>query len=382
MRTGWWRMGRMRLGLLVLGMLMGLSTAIAVEALAASGGREEGGPWRLAYVEGGPYGEYSDSMRALFHALFQMGWLPESPAAELKTSRELWTWAAALEAPRLSFPEENYYTCDWENARRPLVQARLYQDLKAKKADLVLAMGTWAGQDLSKEDPGVPVLVMAVSDAVGAGLFRDGRPGDPSWLHARMDPRRYERQVRIFHDTVGFERLGLVFKDTVAGRSYAALDTVRAVGEERGFQVLTCAIPDGREQTDEEALLLDCYARLGREVDALYVTAQKSLNAKTLPLLVEAALKDQIPTFSQSGSDEVRMGLLMSISQVGFFYVGDFSAKILVRILSGERPGTLPMIFEDPPKIAINLSTAMEIGYDAPVDILVAADEIFQHIPR
>lgn len=339
-------------------------------------------PWRMAYLEGGPYGEYSDSLRALFQALFQRGWLSEAPDPDLKSSRELWNWAASLRASRLLFPEENFYSCEWENGRRPQVRQRLYEDLGAGKADLVLAMGTWAGQDLSREDPGVPVLVMAVSDALGAGLFREGRPGDPSWLHARMDPRRYERQVRIFHDTVGFSRLGIVFKDTLAGRSYAALDTVFAVGKERGFEVISCAIPDGREQSEEEALLLGCYARLRREAGALYVTAQKSLNKTTLPLLVAGALEDQIPTFSQSGSDEVRMGLLMSIAQVGFSYVGDFTAVTLLRILSGEIPGTLPMLFEDPPKIAINLMTAMEIGYDAPVDILVAADEIFQSIPE
>jgi hypothetical protein len=41
-------------------------------------------------------------------------------------------------------------------------------------------------------------------------------------------------------------------------------------------------------------------------------------------------------------------------------------------------PGDLPQIFEDPPKISLNLETAKYIGYNPPVEILVAADEIFQ----
>ena len=40
----------------------------------------------------------------------------------------------------------------------------------------------------------------------------------------------------------------------------------------------------------------------------------------------------------------------------------------------------LEQLFEEPPKIAINLKTAELIGFDPPVDILLAADEIFQDI--
>jgi hypothetical protein len=37
-------------------------------------------------------------------------------------------------------------------------------------------------------------------------------------------------------------------------------------------------------------------------------------------------------------------------------------------------------MFDAPPKIAINLVTAQLIGYDPPVDLLGAADEIYNTI--
>lgn len=363
-------------------LILSLALVLADDSPNVSGAEAKTHPSRIAYIEGGPYWEYRDSLMALFQSLFHLELLAANPPANLETSWDLWQWAASIDNPRLHFSTEHYYSSQWNNSGRAQTQALLYDTIAAGEVDLVLAMGTWAGLDLSQKDPGAPVLVMAVSDAVGAGLFRDGVPGNPSWLHVRIDPARYDRQVRIFHETLGFERLGLVFKDTVAGRSYAALDTVLAVGAELNFEVLTCAIPDGLDDSTEEEVLLDCYASLIRQTDALYVTAQKSLNARTLPLLVQKSLEHEIPTFSQNGSAEVRAGLLMSIAQVSFSYVGDFTAEIFVRILAGEIPGSLPMIFEDPPKIAINLVTAMEVGYDVPVDILVAADEIFQSIPE
>ncbi|MCW7754221.1 hypothetical protein OOT00_09500 [Desulfobotulus sp. H1] len=69
----------------------------------------------------------------------------------------------------------------------------------------------------------------------------------------------------------------------------------------------------------------------------------------------------------------------MSTSQVGFISVGDFTEKILVRMFGEESPGGLPMVFEDPRKIAINHITAMETGCDAPVDILVLRMGFFRN---
>ncbi len=52
----------------------------------------------------------------------------------------------------------------------------------------------------------------------------------------------------------------------------------------------------------------------------------------------------------------------------------------MAKILNGARPRQLDQVFEGPPKIAINLKTAQIIGYDPPVDVLGAADEIYQEI--
>ena len=67
----------------------------------------------------------------------------------------------------------------------------------------------------------------------------------------------------------------------------------------------------------------------------------------------------------------------MSISQAGFKYVGQYQAKIIAKIFNGAKPGQLNQLFEEPSRIAINLKTASKIGYDPPVDVLSAADEIY-----
>ena len=51
-------------------------------------------------------------------------------------------------------------------------------------------------------------------------------------------------------------------------------------------------------------------------------------------------------------------------------------------MFNGAFPNQLHQLFEEPPKIAINLKTAELIGFNPPVVLLGAADEIFQSIAQ
>ena len=63
---------------------------------------------------------------------------------------------------------------------------------------------------------------------------------------------------------------------------------------------------------------------------------------------------------------------------VDFFAMGRLAGKKVARILSGTKPGELPI--EDAPRIALvfNLERAEAIGLEIPPDILMAADEVFR----
>ena len=51
---------------------------------------------------------------------------------------------------------------------------------------------------------------------------------------------RYERQVRLFHQIIGFKKLGVTYDNDVAGRTYAAIDKVEKVADETGFEIIRC----------------------------------------------------------------------------------------------------------------------------------------------
>ena len=68
----------------------------------------------------------------------------------------------------------------------------------------------------------------------------------------------------------------------------------------------------------------------------------------------------------------------MSMAMSRFQDIGMFYAKTIASILNGARPRDLNQRFEQPARIAINLNTAIEIGYDPSIDILAVADEIYE----
>jgi ABC-type uncharacterized transport system substrate-binding protein len=85
-----------------------------------------------------------------------------------------------------------------------------------------------------------------------------------------------------------------------------------------------------------------------------------------------------IPTFSQAGSSDVADGVLMSISRHNLQDEGYFIAEAVNAIIKGVKPRSLPQIFSGAISMSINLRMATIIGWNPPLEILVAVDEIYQ----
>lgn len=346
----------------------------------------KGAKKRIGYYEGGPYNQYTKTLRATVINLARLGWMDPVEIPEfddVEDARAIWDWLADnVHSPNIVFVKEAFWSADWEDAPREKSRKACIGYLKKGKLDLIIAMGTWAGNDLAVPDHKVPTVVMSSSDPLGSGIIKSLDDSGLDQLHARIDPDRYLRQVRLFHDIVGFSRLGIVYEDTVAGRSYAALDDVQTVAKERGFKVVPCTTKLDVNADEAFANLLACHKQLAGRADAIYMTENGGMQYDKFDQLMGPIYEAKMPSFSQAGSEEVMYGVLLSIAQAGMKYIGEYHAKIIGQILNGAKPRKLSMVFEEPPKIAINLKTAELIDFDPPVDILMAADEIYEDIQQ
>jgi len=345
----------------------------------------KGKKWRIGYLEGGPYKDYLDTLEATVKGFMALGWvatktLPEIPESE--NTGKLWQWmATSLESTYIEFVPDGYWSSDWDDAQRMKTQSVVLQRLNDKHdIELMIAMGTWAGQDLANNRHDTPTVVLSSSDPVASKIITNPRDSGFDHVHARCDPKRYENQIRMFHRIVGFKKLGVAYEDTLAGRGYAALDSIEKVAREMKFKIVRCKckldIPDVKKRL---ANIVGCHTELASQIDALYLT-ESNIALQNLPQVLAPLMKAKIPTFSQNGSDEVKHGVLLSIAQADFKPVGKFHAETIAKIFNGAKPRQLPQVFQESPKIAINLKVAQLINWDPPMDIFDIADEIYKEI--
>lgn len=371
---------------ILVGLGVGLSTwLLRRDAEAGHPGVRPEKRWRVGYYDGGASMEYPLNLHALARGLMELGYLEhiDLPTVESATStREIWDCLCQASSAYIEFVSDAFWTADWDGATRERNQMECLNRLvRTGDIDFMLAMGTWAGQDLASNAHSVPTMVMACSDPVRAGIVRDPRYSGLPHVHAKCDPSRYIRQVRAFHNLTGFKRLGVVYEDSFEGPIYSNLAELNLVAAERGFEVVAIA---AREQglSDEECMreVMACYRQLAPRIDAFWVSPNRGEDPSFMPQVLEPLQEAGIPTWSQLGTMHVRRGVLMSISERNYDDVGRFYAGVLGRVLGGEAPGEIGQIFEDPKAIAINLATARKIGYRVPVGMVAVADEVFSSI--
>jgi ABC-type uncharacterized transport system substrate-binding protein len=346
-----------------------------------------GQKWRIVFYEGGPEPNYYHYLEATIRGLMNLGWIEKSDLKNIQSRKQdtkrLWNWLVNnSESDYLEFLEDGYYSANWDDEQRQANKSRLLKRLRSEgDINLVIAMGTWAGLDLANNEHSVPTIVMSTSDPVDAGIIESEDDSGYDHVHARVDPYRYERQLRIFHDIIKFKKLGIAFEDSIYGRSYSAIDTVEKVAADIGFDVVKCYTKSDISDTDIASLsVIRCFEALSKKVDAIYVTIQGGVNPDSIPTLVAIANKNSIPTFSQLGAKEVQQGFLFSISRPGFKPAGLFLSATIAQILNGAKPRQLKQVFEETPSIAINLKTAEIVGLYLYADILAAADTIYRDI--
>ncbi|MFY2838523.1 ABC transporter substrate-binding protein [Achromobacter xylosoxidans] len=344
--------------------------------------RPDGRKWRIGYFESGDYSEYPRTLRVTVDGLQKLGWITVPAIPDGLNGRQMWEYLADnVRSDTLEFVRDAWWQPgNFDAAQRPAVRESIKQRLEGRKdIDLIIAMGTWAGQDMAGLGAPVPTIVASTSDAVGARITRSAQDSGLDNLHARVQPERYQRQVRLFHEIVPFKRLGLVYEDSPEGRTYSAVEAVEQVAREQGFKVLSCNAPsNGIAPEVATRNALECYARLAPQIDAAYVTVHRGVTPASIDTVAEILRQARVPSFSMLGSEEVKHGLLLSLAQADYSYVGLFYAETMARIFNGAKARELSQVWIDPAKIALNLQTARVIGFDPPVDILLAADEVYE----
>jgi ABC-type uncharacterized transport system substrate-binding protein len=360
-----------------------LLVAGPVQAAQAAPGEKV---WRLALVATGSFKDYQIILQGLIKGLEEKG-LIENGNIPVSVSNEglaaMWEWARKnAGGDRIVFVQDAFYTPNWNQKQRPLVKQKLLERIRKQgDIDLILACGTWVGQDFSTDEVHLPVVVISVSNPVEAGIIASVEDSGRDNLFASVEPRRYERQIRLFHDIFRFRKMGIAYDAGSDDHGTIALAEIEKTARDLRVELARCT---GNFEMEDTSLAADnlraCHENLVKQgVDAVYVTYSPAMLDARIPEVLSPLIKARVPTFSQMGSAEVARGVLLSISQANMQDEGRFNAEALAEIINGKRPRDQPQRFESTFSLAVNLRTAALIGWNMPLEILAAMDEFYQN---
>lgn len=376
---------RARLALLLAALLLPAFLAPSVPA-GTSPPSKQGRTFRIACLQGGPWPDYTDTLAAMIEPLMELGWIrsAEVPDFSGQDTKAVWDWLGRVAgSDHLEFPGDGFLSADWNATRRETVREDLLARLNSGEFDLVLALGTWAGIDLANDRHHTPTMVLSTSNPIIAGIIPAPEDSGRPHLHVRNDPTRVQRQMRLFHDIIGFERLGLIYEDSDYGRAYAYYDEVVRAAEEGDFELTTCEAINGEGDATTERSLAEyasCVERLAPRVDAFVYDDHTGAKPEYVGRSLPAFIAHEVPTWSVRGAKLVERGVLLSIAGKDFSDLGVFLAETMARILNGTEPGDLPQVYRSRFRLAINLKTAELMGYKPPPNIIAVSDDVFTDI--
>ena len=84
--------------------------------------------------------------------------------------------------------------------------------------------------------------------------------------------------------------------------------------------------------------------------------------------------------FAQEGPDQVKRGVMLSISRVEVEDMGLFQAGVIAQSFHGKKLGDIGQVYEEQKRIVVNKETARRIGYPISESVLKIADTVYETI--
>ena len=320
-------------------------TAIILLALILSSGQQLWGadaPRRvnIGYFEGGDYPVHALLRSEFSKQLSQI--LPDS-----------------IEA--VAIPE-GYRSADWDRERCRTQAAELAAE---KNIDLLIAMGPWVVHDLLEAGYDRPILAMHQFNVLAEGLIDStGRPIAPN-LTVHLPTDRIQTDLTLLTRLVDIERLGVLFFPS-SDEKDRLISHFSAIGDDLGFEVVTA---EGFDNIGTYAFF-KAYNALDKKIDALYMPPAWGLDLVELREFIQAVRRDRIPVFTAEGKMLLERGAFATGSYYSVISEARFQADKTVRIMQGELPADLPVLFTGGGGLAINEETARQCGIILPQEVL------------
>jgi putative tryptophan/tyrosine transport system substrate-binding protein len=250
------------------------------------------------------------------------------------------------------------------------INKNIAEQIAREPSDLVLTISTPSSQACLKTISNRPIVFSAVTDPVGAGLVKSLDTAGPN-ITGMTDMSPVDRQFELIKELQpGLKKLGVIYNPKESN-SVSLLGIIEKECSKQGFVLLK------RTVTDKEEVAA-AVRSLVRECDALYLPTDNTV-ISAIEMVARICGQNRLPLYA-ADVESVPHGAIVSLA-IDYYVMGRQTAGMAARIFDGVPPSSMPVESLKDLRIHINLKAAEIMGIELPVNLLQAADVIYNSFP-
>lgn len=226
--------------------------------------------------------------------------------------------------------------------------------------DVIVAIATSPAQVLMQNNIDAPIVGTAITDYVGSGLVdSDETPG--GYVTGVSDYFPADKQIELIEELVpGIQKLGVLYTSSETNSEIQAAEIVEKANAV-GIETVVKTTPD--KNTTAETI-----TSLANEgVELIYIPTDNNL-ASSMASVLQSVEEYGLPVVV-GATAMVTDGGLANVG-VDYYELGKLTGELVVQILEGASPATLPIVYQEEGHVNYNSKVAERIGYTIPDSIL------------
>ena len=244
---------------------------------------------------------------------------------------------------------------DLQNAQGEQRNLKTISQQLAESSDVVLAIATPSAQSLANTTQTTPVIFSAVTDPVSAKLVESREhPGGNVTGTSDQSSDAISTQINLIKKVLPKAKtIGILYTQSEPN-SVVQKDEAKRLLEEKGFTVVEKTILDSNNvKAAAESLMT--------EVDMVFVPTDNIISS-TMETVKQVSIRHKVPVFGGS-TEMVAVGGLYNYG-TNYEELGRQTARMLVRILKGEKPENIAVELPEKLELHTNQEMAAALGID------------------
>ena len=259
------------------------------------------------------------------------------------------------ELAKQGYVEGKNIEIDLQNAQGEQRNLKTISQQLAESSDVVLAIATPSAQSLANTTQTTPVIFSAVTDPVSAKLVESREhPGGNVTGTSDQSSDAISTQINLIKKVLPKAKtIGILYTQSEPN-SVVQKDEAKRLLEEKGFTVVEKTILDSNNvKAAAESLMA--------EVDMVFVPTDNIISS-TMETVKQVSIKHKVPVFGGS-TEMIAVGGLYNYG-TNYEELGRQTARMLVRVLKGEKPENIAVELPEKPELHTNQEMADALGID------------------